>query len=176
MTAVVTTGQEMLSRVGRAIGAGGRRPSAAAAELSIVMRVRDRGALIVVDEAHHLRPTLLDELRCIRDISGCGVALLGGDELWTTLTSSSRCDQIVGRIGVRLPVGTPADADVALFAESVLARAPSAKELRLLVSAARGPGGMHALRRTLARAWMVARADGSGAIRREDIAAAQEAA
>ena len=176
MTAVVRTEAAMLSRLSAAVGAGGRHYSAEVAESAIVARVQDRGALLVVDEAHHLRPLLLDELRCIRDVAGCGVVLIGGDELWTTLSGSPRCDQIVGRLAVRLPVAAPADADVAAMAAGVLGRTPGSKELRLLIAAARGPGGYHALRRFLARAWMIARAEGSDEIRAGDLAAAQEAA
>ena len=56
----------MLSQVAEAIGAGPRHGSALEAETTIVTRLRDRGALLVIDEAHHLRPKLLDELRCIQ--------------------------------------------------------------------------------------------------------------
>ena len=176
MTAVVRTESAMLSRLSEAVGAGGRHPSAADAERAIVARVQDRGALIVVDEAHHLCPLLLDELRCIRDVGGCGLVMIGGDDLWTALGSSPRCDQIVGRLAVRLPVGAPADADVSVLASGVLGRAPKPRELRLLIAAARGPGGLHALRRFLGRAWMIARAEGSDEIRPGDLAAAEDAA
>ena len=129
----------------------------------------------MVDEAHHLSPRLLDEIRCIRD-AACGLALIGGDELWTALCAAPRCEQIVGRIGIRLPLGPSADADVLDLAAGVLGRRPSTKETRTLLAAALGADGLHAVRRLLARAWVTARASGHERIAAEDLAAAAEAA
>ena len=53
-----------LIHVGEAIGAGRHHRSVLEAERTIIDRLHDRQALIVVDEAHHLRDKLLDELRC----------------------------------------------------------------------------------------------------------------
>ena len=56
----------LLSLVGEAIGAGRHHRSALEAERTIIDRLHDRQALLLVDEAHHLRDKLLDELRIIR--------------------------------------------------------------------------------------------------------------
>ena len=162
----------LLHRLGAAIDAGSGHPSALAAETAVIERLRDRGALIVMDEAHHLSVRLLDELRQIRDIAGCGLALIGGDDLWSRLARSPHCNQIVGRIGIRLPLGRTADADVGALGRAVLGRNPSATELRLLVTAAAGAGGFHALRRLMMRAFVMARADGREAIAATDLRAA----
>ena len=129
--------------------AGGRHPSALAAETALA-----RGALIVVDEAHHLAPRLLDELRCIRDVGGCGLAL----------------------IGVRLPLGAPAQADVLDLAAGILGRRPGAGESKSLIAAARSAGGLHALRRLMARAWVSCQAAGRDRIEAGDLDLATEAA
>lgn len=163
----------LLTMVADAVGAGSRHGSALAAETAVVDRLRDRRALLCVDEAHHLSPRLLDELRCVRDLSGAGLALVGGDELWTALASSRRCDQIVGRIGLRLPLGVPAEADVLDLAESVLGRAPAGTEVKTILECSRRAGGLHALRRFLARAWMLSRVH-KRAITAADLAAATE--
>ena len=164
----------LLHRLGAAIDAGSGHPSALAAETAVIERLKDRGALIVVDEAHHLSVRLLDELRQIRDIAACGLALIGGDELWSKLARSPQCNQIVGRIGIRLPLGRTADTDVGALARAVLGRNPSASELRLLVTAAAGAGGFHALRRLMMRAFVMARADGRQVITATDLKAAAE--
>ena len=174
MTGAVVTLAGLLARVAAAVGAGERHGSALAAETAIVGRLKGRGALLVVDEAHHLSARLLDELRCIRDLAGLGLALIGGDELWSALAGSARCDQIVGRIGIRLPLSAAADADVLDLAAAVLGRRPGHRETKLLVAAARGAGGLHALRRLLARAWLLARGDGREEISAEDLRAAAE--
>lgn len=177
MTAVVSTLTGMLTRISEEIGAGSHANRYAEfAEKRVIHRIRDRRALLVIDEAHHLKPRLLDELRCIRDVARCGVVLIGGDELWTTLSGSPKCDQIVGRLAIRLPVSMPTSADVSVLAAGVLGREPGPKELRLLTAAAHGPGGFHALRRCLARAWMIAKARDADEIGTDDLALAQEAA
>ncbi len=175
-TGVLTTLPGLLCRVAGAVGAGVRHPSGLAAETAVVAKLEGRGALLVVDEAHHLSPRLLDELRCIRDMAGCGLALIGGDELWTGLASSRRCDQILGRIGVRLALGAAAEADALDLACGVLGRAPRGREAKRILAAARAAGGFHAMRRLLARAWMIARADGREGIQTADVEAAAEAA
>ena len=175
-TRAVITLHGLLDRVATAVGAGSGHRSALTAETAIIGHLTKRRALLVVDEAHHLRPALLDELRCIRDAAGCGLALIGGDELWTGLARSPGCAQIVGRIGVRLGLGASAEADVADLAAGVLGRAPETAELACLMVAAHGPGGLHALRRLLARAWTIARADGRDAIAAGDLRDAGEGA
>ena len=177
VTSAVATLPGLLARVAGAVGAGARHPSGLAAETAIVTRLEGRGALLCVDEAHHLSPRLLDELRCIRDLAGCGLALVGGDELRTVLYASSRFDQIVGRIGIRLPLGIAAEADIVELAAGILGRRPNKSETNHLIAAARGAGGLHALRRLLARAWVAAHGSGRERIADDDLAqAAGEAA
>ena len=174
VTGAVVTLAGLLNCVAAAVGAGADHPSALAAETAIVTRLERQAALLCVDEAHHLSPRLLDELRCIRDMAGCGLALIGGDDLWNTLTKSGHCEQIVGRIGIRLPVVPASEADVLELSRSILGREPAKGELKRLKAAALGAGGLHAQRRLLAHAWTIARAGGR-TIAAEDIAAAAEA-
>lgn len=51
---------------------------------------------------------------------------------------------------------------------------PSRAELRTLNAVGRGPGGLHALRRLLGRAWMVAQPVGRNESEAGDIAAATD--
>ncbi|WP_419738683.1 AAA family ATPase [Ruegeria sp.] len=165
----LTTLPRLLSRLGTALGAGARPTHSMEAEQAIVAGLEGRGALIVVDEAHHLRAPLLDELRCIRDMAGCGLALIGDDTIRMTL---ARCPQVTGRIGMRVDLKALARDDVAAIAAGPLGRKPGAREMKHLIAAAAGPGGLHGLRRHLARAWMIARGAGREAISEADIEAA----
>ena len=161
----------LLSLVGEAIGAGRHHRSALEAERTIIDRLRDRQALIVVDEAHHLRDKLLDELRIIRDRAGCGLALVADETIRMAL---ARCQQVDGRIGLKIDLATQPMADVEDIAAGVLGRRPSKTELETLNTVGKGPGGLHAMRRLLGRAWMVAQAAGRDAIEASDIAAAAD--
>lgn len=172
MTCAVRTLSGMLSRVSAAVGAPAVHRSALEAETAVIEQLRDRHALLVVDEAHHLTARLLDELRCIRDHARCGLALIGNDAIRMTL---ARCPQIVGRIASRLEKRVPSEADVATLVAGVLGRAPKKAELAAAVAAARRPGGLHALRRLLERAWLASRVEGRDTIVADDLEAAAEA-
>ena len=161
----------LLSLVGEAIGAGRHHRSALEAERTIIDRLHDRQALIVVDEALHLRDKLLAELRIIRDRAGCGLALLADETIRMAL---ARCQQVDGRIGLKIDLSTQPMSDVEDIATGVLGRQPSRAELRTLNAVGRGPGDLHAMRRLLGRAWMVAQAAGRDAIEPADIAAAAD--
>ena len=119
----------LLSLVGEAIGAGRHHRSALEAEITIIDCLRDRQALIVVDEAHHLRDKLLDELRIIRDRADCGLALVADETIRMAL---ARCHQVDGRIGLKIDLATQPSADVEDIAAGVLGRRPSKAELKTL--------------------------------------------
>ncbi len=161
----------LLSLVGEAIGAGRHHRSALDAERTIIDRLRDRQALIVVDEAHHLRDKLLDELRIIRDRAGCGLALVADETIRMAL---ARCQQVDGRIGLRIDLATQPTSDVEDIAAGVLGRRPTKAELKILNAVGKGPGGLHAMRRLLGRAWMVTQAADRDAIEAADITAAAD--
>ena len=78
------------------------------------------------------------------------------------------------RVGLCLDLTTQPVADVEQIAAGPLGRKPDKAELRILTAAARGPGGLHALRRLLGRAFMVARAEGRDRIAPADIAMAAD--
>ena len=97
------------------------------------------------------------------------------DPLSTTVVSTAaRCQQVDGRIGLKIDLATQPTTDVEDIAAGVLGRRPSREELKTLNAAGRGPGGLHAMRRLLGRAWMVAQAAGRDAIEANDITAATD--
>lgn len=151
MSVAVRTLAGMLSRVAGALGAGETHRSALAAETACVSRLRDRDAILIVDEAQLLAPQLLDELRCIRDIARCGLALAGDDLLWATLQGSKRCDQIVGRIGGRINLGEVPAGDVLELAGAVTGFRPDGAAADRVLQEARKPGGLHVLRRMMTK-------------------------
>ena len=172
-TSGVTSLGGLYGRVARALGAPGRYASALAAEDAILERLYGRQALLAVDEAQHLGARLLDALRGLRDLSGCGLALAGDDTIRMTL---ARCPQVTGRIGIRVGLGVPPGTDVTTLLTAMLGREPIKSETRAGTDAVAGPGGMHALRRLLARAFLLAHAEGREAIAADDILAAAAAA
>jgi len=174
VSAICATPLDLLSRVSEAVGGGGKHRSARDAEAAVIGRLRGRQALLVVDEAEHLSALLLDQLRCIRDASRCGLALAGRDLLWTKICGSERLEPLRGRVGWRASLGVePADADA--LAAGVLGRDPTASEQTIVEGWAALDGGMHALRRRLIDAWIIATNDADGVIETRHMRMAGEA-
>ncbi len=74
------------------------------------------------------------------------------------------------------PLRRLAEGDVAAIAAAgPLGRRPGKAELRALVRAARGKGGLHTLRRVLTEAWKLARAEGRERIDADSLTVAAEA-
>ncbi len=161
----------MLDEIADVLGAGGDRSSAMKCARTVIAALRDQSALLIVDEAHHLRPALLDELRGIRDAAGCGLALVGDE---TVETSVATLPQLVGRIGSRYEREVLPDTDVELLVSSFLERPATARDLSLAAAQVRGPGGLHALRRLFKLALARAQAEGRDVVLPEDLAAASD--
>lgn len=159
MSPAVRTLALMLSRVAAAAGAGDMHRSAGAAETAIIERLQDRNALLIIDESHHLAPGFLDELRCIRDMARCGLVLAGQRRLSSTLAGND-CEQIVGRIGLRVALSKTPDEDVLAIVAGVIGEPPEGRTAEVVVNVAKDPGGLHALRRFIARAFAVAKGEG----------------
>jgi len=174
MTPTVRSLAGMLGRVSDAVGAYGDHRSTQAAEDKVVEQLHGRHALLAIDEAEHLPGRSLEALRCIRDIAGCGLALIGDDTIRMTL---GRHPKIVGRIASRLNTAAPREGDVATLLQGVIKRRPTRREIDVALAVARGPGGLHALRRALERAWMAASIAGRDRVEIADLeAAGREAA
>ena len=127
--------------------------------------------LIVVNEAHHLRDRLLDEFRIIRGRAGRGSALVADETIRMAL---ARCQQVDGRIGLRIDLATQPTSDVEDIAAGVLERRPAKVELKTLNAIGKGLGGRRAMLLLLRCAWMVAHAADRDAIEADDITAAAD--
>lgn len=68
-----------------------------------------RRAILIIDEAQHLRKAALEELRAIHDATDTAVALVGNDEVYRRLAAHP---QLHSRVGVRLRLPRPYELDV----------------------------------------------------------------
>ena len=178
MSPAVTTAAAVLSRIAQVLDVGAGVTTAARLELAVVEQLTGRDAVLVVDEAHHLTAALLDEVRCVHDVAGCGVVLAGNDPLWSRLASGERAAQLVSRVGARRRLHRPSEGDALTLAETLLQRAPQGKGRRAVLDAARGLGGLRAVAKLVAQGAVFARLDESDAVRDADLveAAAQMSA
>ena len=159
MSPAITSPMGTLMRIARALGVGTGARNAAALEDVLVERLADRSALLAIDEAHHLTPALLDEIRVLHDRAGCGLALIGNEPLWPRLASSDRAAQLVSRVGIRRHLGAPLTADIHDLSAALLGRSVSAKEHTCLAGVGRRAGGFRAVYKTIGDAYSLARAD-----------------
>ncbi len=160
-TEAMSTMAGFLGCVAEALGGHRDHGSGLEAERAIIDDLRGRRALLIIDQAHTLKPFLLNELCSIRNISRAGVALIGEEKLRGAV---ARCPSILGRIAMRVDLRVLPAADVAAIAAGPLRRQPSAAETRRLTRAASGDSGLHTLRRILADAWRLARYEGRDGI------------
>lgn len=170
-TAALRTISGVLNALSAELGAGTSHASTIAAERAVLDRTRDRNAILVVDEAHHLPDRVLDELRCLRDTGGVGIGLVGDDTLRSAV---GRLPQLRGRIGLDVRLRAVPRADAAGIARAVLGRDLADSEDAAVLAAAAEDGGLHVLRRLLALAWTVAVNDGRREIGPTDVEAAHK--
>ena len=133
--------------------------------------MRDAAGLLVVDEAQHLGVRALDGLRGIHDAAGVGVALLGGDPLWTRMVggrTGAAFAQLHSRVGRAVRLGRPSDGDV----DAVLA-AWSLRGKRMRAVARRiasRPGALRGLTKAIRYAHLMA--EGPGRVTAAHVSAA----
>ena len=127
--------QELLA----AMGEPDTRGTPAAMARRIATKVREPGALLIIDEAQTLSVNAIEELRAIHDETRCGLALVGDERLLATF-DASQYSQLRRRIGRRCPPVRNLDKDA-----EVLARAwgvTDAGEIKFLQAVARKPGAL----------------------------------
>lgn len=127
---------------------------------AIVRRMRATGGLLVIDEAQHLSVAALDEIRSIHDAIGIGIAFVGNEKLYASMTGGNRAanlDRLHSRIGKRLSLTKATENDVV-----ALIKAWGINDSRCrntLLDIARKPGALRTLTKTLRLAAMYAMAE-----------------
>lgn len=127
------------------VGGGARRLSR-----SIRAQLGAAKALVIIDEAQHLSLAAIEELRSIHDATGCGLALVGNETVYTRLTGGSRAAhfaQIFSRIGLRLFIAGPQAGDVRALASSWGVK--NADVVELLEQVATRPGALRGVHKAI---------------------------
>lgn len=132
-------------------------------QITIVQRVRGVGALLIVDEAHHLSTPALEQIRAIHDEAECGVAVMGNRLLLSRLEGRNRDPefaQLFSRVGMRLTNAREHRARLKGDAEALLdawgmQEAGARKALHVI---ARKDGALRGMTKTLKLAHLLANA------------------
>lgn len=124
---------------------------------AITLKLQNSQALIIIDEAQHLKPEAIDQLRSVHDRAQVGMAFVGNEEVWKQIDGGGRnakMAQIFSRVGMRVSVArsTPKDIDAMLDASGIDDE-DSRKVLKFVASK---PGALRGMVKTLRVARMLA--------------------
>jgi DNA transposition AAA+ family ATPase len=146
----------LLQSIAEAVGTSShayRNDSLARATLSRM----GRGDIIIVDEAQNLGPDALDGLRFFLDEGQIGIALSGNEEVYSRIAGKNRramFAQLSSRIGMRVHVPQPTEADVDAIVEAWGTTGKLEREFAQQI--ALGPGGIRQLVQVMRQAKVAA--------------------
>lgn len=174
MSPAVTTPASVLNRIAGKLGVAGGLKTAAHLEQAVIDRLKVGSSLLVVDEAHQLNQALLDVIRCVYDQAGCGVVFCGNEPLWSKLATGERAAQLVSRVGMTLQLEEPAEVDILELAQTLLGMKPAGKARSTLLAIGEGMGGLRAVKKLAAQAFLLAAAEERDQVLPGDIVDAAE--
>lgn len=126
---------------------------------AIVARLKNTGALIIIDEAQHLGSAALDQLRTLHDLSQCGVAVAGNESVMARLQGGeargAQFAQLYSRVGMRMTQAKSRAKDICAIV-GAWGIETSSKEAELLKTIGRKPGALRSLTKTIRLASMLA--------------------
>lgn len=140
---------------------------------TIGLKLKGRKSLIIVDEAQHLTPGALDELRTFHDLWECGIAMIGDMRLHTRIHGKGRdgsLAQLSSRVGMRIKQLRPRNEDIAMLAAAWGILDP--KVMRLVQKIGLRDGGLRILTKTLKLASISAAGGGDDPMSEAAISAA----
>jgi DNA transposition AAA+ family ATPase len=147
----------------------GQAPHRVAGEIIAHLKQRP-GTLLIIDEAQHLEDAALEEVRCIHDQTGCGLALVGSIQLFGRLAGGGRTDkmaQIRSRVSQRLSLKSVLAGDVEKILDAWQVKGSA--ERKFLAEIAKKPGALRAMTKTLSLALAAAAGDGRKAASLQDL-------
>jgi DNA transposition AAA+ family ATPase len=162
----------MLQELALALDVTERNPARLDRAIGLRLKRNGRHTLLMVDEAQNLADNAINQLRFFLDEYGCGIALLGNEEVYSRFGKSEPKEgygQIHRRIGKRVRRMQPSDDDVAALLDAWALTDPSVR--RLLAAIGRKPGTLGQIDKTIRLASMLA-ASGRQPLSAEHIKAA----
>lgn len=111
--------------------------------------------LLIVDEAQHLAPQALNQLRSLHDRAGVGVVVAGNEEIYGRIDGGkSRYAQLASRVGMRMSQPKPQAQDVCLLIKAWGVTDPA--EVKYLKAVGNKPGALRTLDKLMKLASMLA--------------------
>ena len=115
MTPATASVLTSLRQVAIACGLRDLPNSSAGLQNAIVAKLAHTRGLLIIDESQHLSIQALDQIRSLHDACLIGVVLAGNEFVYNRMTDGNRApylDRLLSRVGKRVALGKPGDADV----------------------------------------------------------------
>lgn len=152
----------MMKEVAHTLQVTERDPSKLMRSIGEKLQRNGRHTLILVDEAQNLNDGAVDELRHLLDEYGCGIALLGNEDVntrWGKVTPREGYGQLHRRIGLRIRKLKPTSEDIETYlAAWGIADGEVLKQLRVI---GKKPGALGQISETIKFASILAAGDGA---------------
>jgi len=164
----------MLAEIGKTLGISDRNPAGIDRSIGAKLQRNGRKTLLIVDEAQQLVDRAVDQLRWFLDEYGCGIALLGNEEVYSRYgvgTPKEGYGQIHRRIGLRIRELTPRPEDIAAYIAAWGITAPD--QVAVLTRIGRKPGALGQVEKTIKLASILAAGEGRPITRGDLLAAWQ---
>lgn len=162
----------MLLALADSLGVVERNPARLDTAIGERLKRNGRNTLLLVDEAQNLTDNAVNELRYLLDAFGCGLGLLGNEELYTRLGGEKPTPafaQIHRRIGMRVRQLQPHEEDIAALVAAWGITDPAAVKLAMAIG--HKPGALSQISQTLMLAGQIA-AGRERAVTADDVKAA----
>lgn len=157
MRPTTSTVHGMLLELSQSLGVTEKNPARLDRALGDKLARNGRNTLLVVDEAQHLGDNAVNQLRYFLDIYGCGIALLGNEELYGRFGGAKATPayaQIHRRIGKRMKRMQPLAADIDALVAAWGVKGEEARRLARAIG--RKPGALSQITKTMQLAGMYA--------------------
>lgn len=159
MTPATSSVATCLEKVCFALGMKNPPQGSARMEREILSRIANTGGLLLIDEAQHLSVQALDALRSLHDATGMGLALVGNEAVYTSMTGGNRAaylDRLYSRIGKRVKL-TRAKREDVINLSAVLGVNPNdSQAIKLLTDIGSRSGALRSVVKTVRLAAMFA--------------------
>jgi len=160
MTSANKTVATALTEIAKCVGVPPKRNNSMLFD-AICVAIKDQRGLLIIDEAQHLGAQALDIIRAIHDKTGCGIVLVGNEQVYSRIsgggTRAEYLDRLYSRVGMRLELGRSTEGDAHALAEAW--KVSDVDAVKLLVAIAKKPGGLRGITKTMRLATLMARKD-----------------
>lgn len=160
MRPTTTSTYAMLQELALSLDVTERNPARLDRALGLKLKRNGRQTLLMIDEAQNLADVAVNQLRYFLDEYGCGIALLGNEEVFTRFGRGEPREgmgQLHRRIGKRLRRAHPLTEDIELYLDAWEVSDPAMR--RMLAAIGKKPGALGQIDKTLKLAGMLASGD-----------------